>query len=119
MNENDEKTRLEDAAADNPGETTANDLLKESVQKILSTLPARDREVLKLRFGLHDGAPRTLEEVGKQFNVIRERIRQIEAKALRKEFDHPLRMRLPKDQIPGEWTRQEKPSNPAQEGEES
>lgn len=119
MNGNGEMTRQEDASAENTCEMTANSLLKERLRKILATLPEREREVLKLRFGIGDGVPRTLEEVGKKFMVTRERIRQIEAKALRKEFDHPLRMRLPEDQIPGEWTRQEKPSNPAQEGEES
>ncbi len=119
MNGNGEMTRLEDASAENTCEMTANSLLKERLRKILATLPEREREVLTLRFGLDDGHPRTLDEIGRKFTVTRERIRQIEAKALRKEFDHPLRMRLPEDQIPGEWTRQEKPSNPAQEGEES
>ena len=84
MNGNDEMARQEDVSAENPGEMTANSLLKERLRKVLSTLPDREREILTLRFGLGDGGPRALEEVGKKFTVTRERIRQIEAKALRK-----------------------------------
>ena len=83
---------IEDKSAENPSEMTAYSLLKERLQNVLSTLTPREREVLTLRFGLNDGYSRTLEEVGKKFNVTRERIRQIEAKALRK-MRHPIRIR--------------------------
>ena len=62
------------------------------MQRVLSTLTRREEKVIRLRFGLGDGTPRTLEEVGRKFNVTRERIRQIEAKALRK-MRHPTRLR--------------------------
>jgi RNA polymerase primary sigma factor len=71
---------------------TAYSLLKDRLKDVLSTLTEREQQVLNLRFGLADGYSRTLEEVGKQFNVTRERIRQIEAKALRK-LRHPTRIR--------------------------
>ena len=83
---------LQDVTAENPSETAAYIMLKERLQEVLSTLTDRERQVLDFRFGLTDGYSRTLEEVGKQFNVTRERIRQIEAKALRK-LRHPTRMR--------------------------
>ncbi len=83
---------LEDKSAENPSEMTAYSMLKERLQEVLSTLADREKQVLDFRFGLTDGYSRTLEEVGKQFNVTRERIRQIEAKALRK-LRHPTRMR--------------------------
>ena len=83
---------IEDKSAENPSEMTAYSLLKERLQNVLSTLTPREREVLTLRFGLNDGYSRTLEEVGKKFHVTRERIRQIEAKALRK-MRHPIRIR--------------------------
>ena len=83
---------IEDKAAENPAEMTAFSLLREKIGDVLETLTAREQEVLTLRFGLSDGYPRTLEEVGRQFNVTRERIRQIEAKALRK-MRHPTRIR--------------------------
>ena len=75
-----------------PAEAAAFTLLKEQLVEVLETLTDREQKVLRLRFGLDDGRARTLEEVGKQFNVTRERIRQIEAKALRK-LRHPTRMR--------------------------
>ncbi|CDZ79786.1 Sigma-A [Candidatus Rubidus massiliensis] len=81
---------LEDTAADSPAEATGYSILKDKMNEVLSTLTDREREVLKQRFGLVDGKPKTLEEVGVQFNVTRERIRQIEAKALRK-MRHPTR----------------------------
>ena len=84
MSDNEKQTQKENKPAENQGETTAYSLLKERLQGVLSTLTDREQEVLKLRYGLNDGGPRTLEEVGKQFNVIRERIRQIEAKAIGK-----------------------------------
>jgi RNA polymerase primary sigma factor len=83
---------IEDKAAENPSEMTSYSLLKDKLQDVLSSLTERERKVLELRFGLGDGYSRTLEEVGKQFKVTRERIRQIEAKALRK-MRHPTRIR--------------------------
>ncbi len=83
---------IEDKAAEKPDEMTAFSLLKEKIGDVLQTLTEREQEVLTLRFGLVDGYPRTLEEVGRKFNVTRERIRQIEAKALRK-MRHPTRIR--------------------------
>ena len=83
---------IEDKEASNPMEMTAMHLLRDKLRDVLGTLNPREREVLDQRFGLTDGAGRTLEEVGKQFSVTRERIRQIEAKALRK-LRHPTRLR--------------------------
>jgi len=83
---------IEDKEAGNPMELTAMHLLRDKLRDVLDTLNPREREVLEQRFGLSDGAGRTLEEVGKQFQVTRERIRQIEAKALRK-LRHPTRIR--------------------------
>lgn len=81
---------LEDTAADSPSEATGYSILKDKMHEVLSTLTERERKVLIQRFGLLDGKPKTLEEVGMEFNVTRERIRQIEAKALRK-MRHPTR----------------------------
>ena len=89
---------LPDEDAPAPAEAAAFTLLKEQLMSVLSTLTPREEMVLKLRFGLEDGRQRTLEEVGKEFKVTRERIRQIEAKALRK-LRHPSRSRKPKDSI--------------------
>jgi RNA polymerase primary sigma factor len=83
---------IEDKEAENPSDLTSFSLLKEKLTDVLASLAERERKVLELRFGLGDGYARTLEEVGKQFRVTRERIRQIEAKALRK-MRHPTRMR--------------------------
>jgi len=83
---------IEDKSAENPSEMAAYALLKEKLHDVLDTLTERERKVLQLRFGLGDGYCRTLEEVGRQFRVTRERIRQIEAKALRK-MRHPTRLR--------------------------
>ncbi|MCC5023033.1 MAG: RNA polymerase sigma factor RpoD [Candidatus Synoicihabitans palmerolidicus] len=83
---------IEDKAAENPYDMTAYSLLREKIIDVLDSLTERERRVLSLRFGLVDGYSRTLEEVGKQFKVTRERIRQIEAKALRK-MRHPTRIR--------------------------
>ncbi len=83
---------IEDKSADNPYDMTAFSLLREKIIDVLDSLTERERRVLSLRFGLIDGYSRTLEEVGKQFKVTRERIRQIEAKALRK-MRHPTRIR--------------------------
>ena len=79
-----------------PAEAASQTLLKEQLADVLKTLTPREEKVLRLRFGLEDGRPRTLEEVGKEFNVTRERIRQIEAKALRK-LRHPSRSRKLRD----------------------
>lgn len=81
---------LEDTGADSPAEATGYSILKDKMSEVLSTLSDRERKVLIQRFGLLDGKPKTLEEVGVEFNVTRERIRQIEAKALRK-MRHPIR----------------------------
>jgi RNA polymerase primary sigma factor len=83
---------IEDKSAENPSDMTSYSLLKDKLNDVLETLTERERKVLELRFGLGDGYSRTLEEVGKQFKVTRERIRQIEAKALRK-MRHPTRIR--------------------------
>jgi RNA polymerase primary sigma factor len=83
---------IEDKAAENPSDMTSYSLLKDKLGDVLASLTERERKVLELRFGLGDGYSRTLEEVGKQFRVTRERIRQIEAKALRK-MRHPTRIR--------------------------
>jgi RNA polymerase primary sigma factor len=83
---------IEDKEARDPMELTAMNLLRDKLKDVLDTLNPREREVLEQRFGLSDGSGRTLEEVGKQFQVTRERIRQIEAKALRK-LRHPTRIR--------------------------
>jgi RNA polymerase primary sigma factor len=83
---------IEDKSAENPSEMTSFRLLKDKLTDVLGTLTERERKVLELRFGLVDGYVRTLEEVGKQYKVTRERIRQIEAKALRK-LRHPTRIR--------------------------
>ena len=81
-----------------PAEAAAYTLLKEQLQEVLGTLTEREQKVLRLRFGLDDGRARTLEEVGREFNVTRERIRQIEAKELRK-LRHPSRSRKLKDYL--------------------
>ena len=83
---------IEDKSAENPADSAAIILLKDKIKDVLETLTERERSVLEQRFGLVDGYPRTLEEVGRQFKVTRERIRQIEAKALRK-MRHPTRLR--------------------------
>ena len=87
---------IEDKAAENPMEEASFSFLKEKIKDVLDTLTDREREVIEQRFGLRDGSPRTLEEVGRQFSVTRERIRQIEAKALRK-LRHPSRSKKLKD----------------------
>jgi RNA polymerase primary sigma factor len=89
---------IEDRAALAPADAASHQLLKEQVEAVLDSLSGRERRVLQLRFGLEDGRSRTLEEVGKEFNVTRERIRQIEAKALRK-LRHPSRSRKLKDYL--------------------
>jgi len=83
---------IEDKSAENPSEVTSYSLLREKLSDVLTTLTERERKILEMRFGLLDGYERTLEEIGKMYNVTRERIRQIEAKALRK-LRHPTRVR--------------------------
>ncbi|HEX6031832.1 MAG TPA: RNA polymerase sigma factor RpoD [Tepidiformaceae bacterium] len=89
---------IEDASALAPAEAASQQLLREQVEDVLASLTSRERRVLQLRFGLEDGRSRTLEEVGREFGVTRERIRQIEAKALRK-LRHPSRSRKLKDYL--------------------
>ena len=97
-----EDSHLGDFIQDNnvevPADAATYTLLHEQLMDVLSTLTEREQKVLRLRFGLDDGRPRTLEEVGRQFNVTRERIRQIEAKALRK-LRHPSRSKIVKDYL--------------------
>lgn len=89
---------IEDEQSASPTDAVAFTMLKEQLIGVLDTLTPREEKVLRLRYGLDDGRPRTLEEVGKEFNVTRERIRQIEAKALRK-LRHPSRSRRLKDYL--------------------
>ena len=89
---------IEDKEVENPATQTSYKLLQEQLRQVLGTLPPREQEVLKMRFGLDDGYSLTLEEVGLYFNVTRERIRQIEAKALRR-LRHPRRSRKLKDYV--------------------
>ena len=89
---------IPDDGAPAPADAASHTMLREQLSDVLSTLTPREEKVLRLRFGLEDGRSRTLEEVGKEFNVTRERIRQIEAKALRK-LRHPSRSRKLKDYL--------------------
>ena len=89
---------IEDRNAIQPLDSASKQLLKDQINEVLSTLAPREQRVLRLRFGLEDGRPRTLEEVGLEFSVTRERIRQIEAKALRK-LRHPSRSRKLRDYL--------------------
>jgi RNA polymerase primary sigma factor len=89
---------IPDELGEAPSDAASYQMLRESMEDVLGSLSEREREVLRLRFGLDDGRSRTLEEVGKQFNVTRERIRQIEAKALRK-LRHPSRSRKLRDYL--------------------
>jgi RNA polymerase primary sigma factor len=89
---------IEDQAALAPADAASHQLLKEQVMDVLASLAPRERKVLELRFGLEDGRSRTLEEVGREFHVTRERIRQIEAKALRK-LRHPSRSKKLRDYL--------------------
>ncbi len=84
---------IEDRATQSPVNAAAHEMLKEKLDDVLGTLTYREREIIKLRYGLGDGYTYTLEEVGKIFRVTRERVRQIEAKAVRK-LQHPIRSRL-------------------------
>ncbi len=96
----DKEATLEQFVADNNQlslyEKVSQELLKEALNRVLNTLSPREKKVLVMRFGLEDGKPKTLEEVGREFKVTRERIRQIEAKAIRK-LKHPTRARKLRD----------------------
>ena len=83
---------IEDETAENPVESAGNEMLKERIEEVLKTLTYREREIIKLRYGIGDGYTYTLEEVGRIFKVTRERVRQVEAKAIRK-LQHPVRAR--------------------------
>ena len=87
---------IEDNDASSPADSAAYEMLRDQLESVLETLTDREENVLRLRFGLEDGRTRTLEEVGRVFGVTRERIRQIEAKALRK-LRHPSRSKQLKD----------------------
>jgi RNA polymerase primary sigma factor len=89
---------IEDESVVGPVDAASKQLLKEQLNEILDSLSMRERKVLEMRFGLNDGQGRTLEEVGSEFGVTRERIRQIEAKALRK-LRHPIRSRKLRDYL--------------------
>jgi len=89
---------LEDQASPSPAEVTVRELLREQLDKVLDELTPREKRVLQLRFGLKDGRERTLEEVGQEFNLTRERIRQIQAKAIRK-LRQPSRSRKLRDYL--------------------
>ena len=81
---------VEDSSAQSPTQSTTNELLKDKIESLLKTLTYREREIIRLRYGLTDGYTYTLEEVGRIFRVTRERVRQIEAKAVKK-LQHPVR----------------------------
>jgi RNA polymerase primary sigma factor len=83
---------IEDTESDNPLRNANNGILREKIERLLKTLTYREREIIRLRYGLGDGYTYTLEEVGRIFKVTRERVRQIEAKAVRK-LQHPVRSR--------------------------
>jgi len=83
---------IEDSGVESPVSAATNEMLKDKIEHVLKTLTYREREIIKLRYGLGDGYTYTLEEVGKIFKVTRERVRQIEAKAVRK-LQHPVRSR--------------------------
>ncbi len=88
---------IEDEGALSPFETAHRQMIKENITDLLQYLSAREQKIIKMRFGLDDGVPHTLEEVGKEFNVTRERIRQIEAKVLEKLRTHPMSMKISED----------------------
>ena len=89
---------VEDSDSPAPSDSASYSLLREQLFTVLHTLTTREEQVIKLRYGLEDGRPRTLEEVGRKFKITRERIRQIEAKALRK-LRHPSRSKSLKDYL--------------------
>jgi RNA polymerase primary sigma factor len=93
---------IEDERAENPTESAAHDMLRGRIEQVLKTLTYREREIIKLRYGIGDGYTYTLEEVGRIFKVTRERVRQVEAKALRK-LQHPVRSRKLQGFVDGAW----------------
>ncbi len=97
---------IEDESAANPTETAAHDMLRGRIDQVLKTLTYREREIIKLRYGIGDGYTYTLEEVGRIFKVTRERVRQVEAKALRK-LQHPVRARKLEGFVDGTWDEEE------------
>ena len=92
--------QFEDEKADNPVESATQEMLKDKIEQVLKTLTYREREIIKLRYGIGDGYTYTLEEVGRIFKVTRERVRQVEAKAIRK-LQHPVRARKLEGFLPG------------------
>ncbi|MEX2216296.1 MAG: RNA polymerase sigma factor RpoD [Phycisphaeraceae bacterium] len=97
---------IEDEKAENPTDSAAQDMLRQRIEQVLKTLTYREREIIKLRYGIGDGYTYTLEEVGRIFKVTRERVRQVEAKALRK-LQHPVRSRKLRGFIDGSWDEEE------------
>jgi RNA polymerase primary sigma factor len=97
---------IEDEKAENPTDSAAQDMLRQRIESVLKTLTYREREIIKLRYGIGDGYTYTLEEVGRIFKVTRERVRQVEAKALRK-LQHPVRSRKLRGFIDGSWEEEE------------
>jgi len=95
---------IEDEKAENPVESATQEMLKDKIEQVLKTLTYREREIIKLRYGIGDGYTYTLEEVGRIFKVTRERVRQVEAKAIRK-LQHPVRARKLEGFLPGEVAR--------------
>jgi RNA polymerase primary sigma factor len=95
---------IEDEKAENPVESATQEMLKDKIEQVLKTLTYREREIIKLRYGIGDGYTYTLEEVGRIFKVTRERVRQVEAKAIRK-LQHPVRARKLEGFLPGGVTR--------------
>jgi len=88
---------IEDTDALSPFEITHRQMIKENINELLDYLSFREQKIIKMRFGLDDGVPHTLEEVGREFNVTRERIRQIESKVVEKLRDHPLVNKIRED----------------------
>jgi len=97
---------IEDEGTESPAQTASQEMLKDRIEQVLKTLTYREREIIKLRYGIGDGYTYTLEEVGKIFKVTRERVRQVEAKAIRK-LQHPVRSRKLEGFLDGSWEHQE------------
>src|SRR5213078_3421757 len=91
---------IEDQSAESPVNAATHEMLKDKIEKVLQSLTFREREIIKLRYGIGDGYTYTLEEVGRIFKVTRERVRQVEAKAIRK-LQHPVRARKLEGFLPG------------------
>jgi RNA polymerase primary sigma factor len=96
---------IEDESAENPSDSATTDMLRQRIEQVLKTLTYREREIIKLRYGIGDGYTYTLEEVGRIFKVTRERVRQVEAKAIRK-LQHPVRSRKLQGFLDGTWERE-------------